>query len=93
MKKPSFLMNKIALTMLTIGGLSFNYAAVAATAEYNPASSILKINAVHIPLSASKVQTYTADLKLMSVGSEIQLELFSGNPIPTPTGEVAHFDS
>ncbi|MGZ8239896.1 MAG: hypothetical protein ACXWTK_00090 [Methylobacter sp.] len=88
----TFLKNKSILAVLTVlgGTLLLSGAANAATANFDSASSTLRIQAVDVPNDSG---TTTFDATLALVGSEpFQFELANAVQIAQPAGERALFD-
>ncbi|PKM12367.1 MAG: hypothetical protein CVV13_05625 [Gammaproteobacteria bacterium HGW-Gammaproteobacteria-3] len=94
MSFPTFKKNKSALAVLTLlGGALVGGAAHAATANFDSASSQLHIQAVDVPSSASKVDTFDATLKMVATSPLIQFELMAASVVPTPDALRVHFDA
>jgi hypothetical protein len=89
----TFLKDKSVLTVLIIlGGTLLSGAANAASANFDSATSTLRIPAVDVPASASEKTTYDATLSLVGSSEPFQFDLTNAVQIAQTAGEHALFD-
>ena len=89
-----FKKNKSALAVVSIlsGALLSGMAQAESSANFESSTANLRIKAVDIPVSASKVVTFDVTLKLVAAEPAIQFELTQAAEVGQPAGDRVHFD-
>ncbi len=76
-----------------LSGLVCNYDALAATAQFDPATNTVTIGAVDLVDAEGRIATFSATLALKSTSPNVELELTGASAILTAAGVRAYFDA